>query len=65
MKSLPRLLSVMAVLTLGSFAFAGEKKAEECKSCTAEVPACCSKEKAEKSACCKDAKKAEKKPEKK
>jgi hypothetical protein len=66
MKSLTRILSVLAVLTLGSFAFAGEKKAEGCKACTADVPACCNKEKAEKTSCCQGAKKdTQKKPENK
>ncbi len=68
MKSL-RLLSALAVLSLGSLAFASDKKAEDCKDCTAckDAAACC-KEKAEKSACCKDkaAKKdSEKKPDQK
>lgn len=63
MKSL-RLLSALAVLSLGTLAFAGDKKAEDCKDCK-DASACC-KDKADKGGCCKDkaAKKdSEKKPD--
>lgn len=66
MKSL-RLLSALAVLSLGTLAFAGDKKADNCKDCKDCASACC-KEKADKAECCKDkaAKKdSEKKPDQK
>lgn len=61
MKSLVRLISVLAALSLGAFAFASDKKADaskDCKDCTE-----CSKD--TKESCCKAEKKAEKAPEKK
>ncbi|MBA4137279.1 MAG: hypothetical protein C0518_08190 [Opitutus sp.] len=61
MKSLVRLLSLVAALSLGAFAFASDKKAESCKDCK-DASACCQDAK---ESCCKAAKKAEKAPEKK
>ncbi|MDP2138328.1 MAG: hypothetical protein Q8J74_10810 [Candidatus Didemnitutus sp.] len=63
MKNLIRFLAVLAALSFGGFAFAGEKKAEDCKGCK-DAAACCKAEKKE--GCCKAEKKdCEKTPEKK
>lgn len=67
MKNLHRSASVLIALSLASFAFAGDKKAENKGSCCKqETTSCCPASKAEKSdACCKaekPAKQDEKKP---
>jgi hypothetical protein len=67
MKSLVRLLSILTALSLGTLAFASDKKAEECKDCK-DASSCCSKKSSD---CCKaeksedGAKKEAAKPEKK
>jgi hypothetical protein len=67
MNKLLRLLSATALLSIGSLAFAGDQKVDDCKACK-EVSSCCKAEKKETSSCCKAGtkdKKAEKKPEQK
>jgi hypothetical protein len=56
-----RLLPVVALLSLGTALYAGDKAKDECKDDKACATACCKDKeaKAEKAACCKD--KAEKK----
>jgi len=67
MKNLVRFLSLLAALSLGVFAYAGDKKAD--KECCKDQAACCKEAKeckdAKDAACCKDGAKAEKKDEKK
>jgi hypothetical protein len=67
MNNLLRLVSILAALSLGSFAFAGDKKADakEGSCCKAEATACCKDAKADKSGACCKADKAEKKDDKK
>lgn len=55
-----RLLPIVALLALGTAAYAGDKAKDDCKDCKDCTPASeCCKEKADKAACCKE--KAEKK----
>jgi hypothetical protein len=61
MKSIVRLVSILAALSLGAFAYASDKKAEACKDCK-DCAECC---KDGKECGCKAEKKAEKAPEKK
>lgn len=69
MKNTLRLLSILAALSLGAFAVASDKKADD--KCCKETPACCKdgkdakSDKSAKDDCCKDEGKSEKKPEKK
>lgn len=64
MKNLVRFLSLLAALSLGVFAYAGDKKAD--KECCKDQAACCKDGKDKKDgACCQDGAKAEKKDEKK
>jgi hypothetical protein len=64
MNKLIRSLSVLAVLALGSLAFAGaDKKAEDCSACK-DAASCCKAEKKENASCCKAGAK-EKKADKK
>ena len=66
MKNLLRSLSVLAALSLGAFAYASDKKADD--KCCKDTAACCKdgkEAKSDKDACCKDAKKSDKKPENK
>lgn len=69
MKNLLRSLSILAALSLGTFAFAGDKKAasKEGSCCKADASSCCKAEKSDKPACCAAGKadKAEKKDDKK
>lgn len=64
MKNLLRFLPLLAALSLGSVAFAGDKKTD--KACCKDQSACCQDAKTEKQgSCCKDAAKADKPAEKK
>lgn len=64
MNKLLRVLSATALLTLGSLAFAGEQKTDDCKACKDEA-SCCKVEKKEAGTCCKGAAAKDKKSEKK
>lgn len=61
MQSSLRLVSILAALSLGAFAFAADKKADDAKSCKDCAPCCKESKETAKDSCCKK----EKSPEKK